>query len=80
MPESVEGVWDVVPGTDNFIMTIRKCFSTGSSGSDMGEFSFEILREYKGDMTMIGESVAITGVMINKDEILGDKGMLLFVF
>ena len=23
---------------------------------------------------MVGESVAITGVMINKDELLGDKG------
>jgi hypothetical protein len=74
VPESVEGVWDIVPGTDDFIMTIRKCFSTGKSGSDMGEFAFEIIREFKGDMAMVGESVSITGVIINKDELLGDKG------
>ena len=45
-------------------------------GTDMGEFQFEILREYRGEMTMVGESVAITGIMLNKDEIFGDKGRL----
>ena len=74
VPDYVEGTWHVEPGTDDFKMQIRRVFGTGRRGSDMGEFSFEIIRELRGDLTMVGESVAITGVMVNKDELLGDKG------
>ena len=74
VPDYVEGTWHVELGTDDFTMQIRRVFGTGKKGSDMGEFSFEIIRELRGDMTMVGESVAITGVIINKDDLLGDKG------
>lgn len=74
VPDYVEGTWRVEPGTDDFTMQIRRVFGTGKKGSDMGEFSFEIIRELRGDMAMVGESVAITGVIINKDDLLGDKG------
>eukprot|EP00980_Cylindrotheca_fusiformis_P015298 scaffold4266_cov83-Cylindrotheca_fusiformis.AAC.3 len=74
VPDSVEGTWHVEPGTDDFKMTIRRVFGSGNRGSDMGEFQFEILRELRGEMTMVGDSVAITGIIVNKDELLGDKG------
>jgi hypothetical protein len=55
-------------------MTIRRVFGSGKRGSDMGEFQFDIVRELRGEMTMVGESVAITGVIVNKDDLLGDRG------
>ena len=74
VPLETEGNWDIQPGTDNFSMTIRRKFTTGKEGTDMGEFSFETIRVYKGEMTMVGESVGITGVMLNQDELFGEKG------
>ncbi|KAL7564732.1 hypothetical protein ACA910_010143 [Epithemia clementina (nom. ined.)] len=60
---SAEGTWHVPAGTDDFTMTIRKTFGTGSKAQDMGECSFQVERKYIGDLTEVGESVAITGVM-----------------
>lgn len=80
LPDSVEGSWQVEPGTDNFKMTIRRVFGSGKRGSDMGEFQFEIVRELRGEMTMVGDSVAITGTVVNKDELLGDKGTHIFQY
>lgn len=74
VPDTVEGTWHVEPGTDDFKMTIRRVFGSGKRGSDMGEFQFDIVRELRGEMTMVGESVAITGVIVNKDDLLGDRG------
>ena len=69
------GTWEVEPGTNNFRMRVRRKFTTGAEGTDMGEFDFEVIREYTGEMKLVGESVGITGTMINKDDILGDSGM-----
>ena len=77
--ESV-GTWQVQPNTDNFSMLITRKFSGGKEGTDMGEFTFETVREFKGEMTMVGESVAITGQMVNKDELLGDEGMYILAY
>lgn len=78
VPLEVDGTWQIEEGTDNYSMKIRRKFRTGSDGRDMGEFEFETVREYKGEMTMVGESVAITGVMLTKDDILGDEGRFRF--
>ena len=72
--DEIEGDWEVED--DNFVMTIRRVFGSGKRGTDMGEFSFEIVREFQGEMSMVGDSVAITGKMINKDDLLGDKGIV----
>ena len=69
-----DGTWEVAPGTDTFAMTIRRKFAAGNEGSDMGEFDFEVIREYIGEMKMVGDAVSITGTMVNKDEVLGDEG------
>eukprot|EP00977_Amphora_coffeiformis_P008513 scaffold1924_cov218-Amphora_coffeaeformis.AAC.5 len=63
MWDEVAGNWHVKPGTDDFTMVIFRRFGTGRSGTDMGEFAYEIGRVYKGEMTKVGDSVAITGVM-----------------
>ena len=60
---AAEGRWHVEPGTDDFSMVIFRKFNTGSSRTDMGEFSYEIGRTFTGTMTKVGESVGITGVM-----------------
>jgi len=61
------GHWEVIPGTDDFRMDIRRKYNTGQKGSDMGEFSFEVSRSFVGTMIEIGESVAIDGVMKAED-------------
>eukprot|EP00522_Entomoneis_paludosa_P009418 CAMPEP_0172441968 /NCGR_PEP_ID=MMETSP1065-20121228/2464_1 /TAXON_ID=265537 /ORGANISM="Amphiprora paludosa, Strain CCMP125" /LENGTH=349 /DNA_ID=CAMNT_0013191607 /DNA_START=45 /DNA_END=1094 /DNA_ORIENTATION=- len=78
MPIATSGTWDVQPGTDNYSMLITRKFASGKEGTDMGEFEFETVREFKGEMTMVGESVAITGVMISKDDLLGDEEVGFF--
>jgi hypothetical protein len=66
LPTLVTGTWHVAPATDDFSMTISRTFGSGREGTDMGEFSFTIVRDYVGEMTMVGESVAITGNMRNQ--------------
>lgn len=48
-------------------MVITRKFTTGVSGTDMGEFEFDLTKNYVGDMTMVGESVGITGKMSTTD-------------
>lgn len=73
MWDEVAGNWHVTPGTDDFTMVIFRRFGSGRSGTDMGEFAYEIGRVYKGEMTKVGDSVAITGVMHSQpDEFTGD--------
>ena len=61
--EASAGEWNVAPGTNDFTMRIQKRFRTGQSSTDMGEFAFDVYRVYRGDMALVGDSVAITGVM-----------------
>jgi hypothetical protein len=69
--DSARGTWKVKPGTDEFSMTISKTFGAGAKGKDVGEFAYTVARTYVGDMTHVGESVAITGVM--KDGLVGEQ-------
>ena len=68
--DEASGNWQVKPGTDEFTMTVAKKFGAGSKGRDMGEFTFTVMRTFEGEMTHVGESVAITGVM--KDGPIGE--------
>lgn len=61
--EASAGEWNVAPGTNDFTMRIQKRFRTGQSSTDMGEFAFDVYRVYRGDMALVGDSVAITGIM-----------------
>eukprot|EP00529_Nitzschia_sp_RCC80_P021941 CAMPEP_0113484276 /NCGR_PEP_ID=MMETSP0014_2-20120614/23877_1 /TAXON_ID=2857 /ORGANISM="Nitzschia sp." /LENGTH=391 /DNA_ID=CAMNT_0000377871 /DNA_START=142 /DNA_END=1317 /DNA_ORIENTATION=+ /assembly_acc=CAM_ASM_000159 len=66
------GTWKIRPGTDDFTMNIKRKFQSGNDGSDMGEFEYELERTYIGDMTAVGESVAVTGVMHCTDVLSGE--------
>jgi hypothetical protein len=66
--ESATGYWQVRPGSDDFSMSICKTFKTGDENRDMGEFEFQVTRIFEGDMTMVGESVAVTGIMKNEQD------------
>lgn len=63
------GTWSVPPGTNDYNMVITRVFSAGREESDMGEFTFEITKTYRGDMTKVGASVGVTGVMCTSDVI-----------
>ena len=57
------GTWDVKPNTNDYSMTITRTFETGSKGREMGEFAYDLVRRFEGDMSMVGESVAIGGLV-----------------
>ena len=60
------GTWNVKPGTNDFSMMITRTFETGSSGREMGEFTYDLVRRFEGDMSMVGESVAVVGQVFAK--------------
>jgi hypothetical protein len=66
--------WAVIPGSNNFIMGITRIYRGGQSKTDMGEFAYELHRTYTGEMTKVGDSVAITGVSTGHDE-YGNNGI-----
>lgn len=73
LPISATGTWGQSTDKKFFIMNIKRKFSTGSDGRDMGEFCFEVERSYEGTMTTVGEkTLAMEGVMHLVDEIRGD--------
>ncbi|CAB9499871.1 expressed unknown protein [Seminavis robusta] len=61
------GRWAVIPGSNNFKMGITRRYSGGQGNTDMGEFSYELHRTFTGEMTSVGDSVGITGVMTSHD-------------
>ena len=60
------GTWSVAPGTNDFGMEISRTFETGSSGRQMGEFTYDLVRRYEGELSMVGASVAIGGLVYAK--------------
>jgi hypothetical protein len=68
---SAVGEWAIASGTNDFVMTITKTYGAGQDNSDMGEFEYELERTFQGEMTEVGESVAITGVMVCDDPLTG---------
>ncbi|KAG7365547.1 hypothetical protein IV203_038751 [Nitzschia inconspicua] len=70
---SAVGEWMIAPGSNDFVMTITKRFGAGQDNSDMGEFEYELERTFQGEMIEVGESVAITGVMLCEDPLTGKE-------
>ena len=79
LPASQEGRWDVPPGTNSFQMVIRRTFGAGDDGKDVGEFSFDVEKLYEGEMSMVGESVAIQGTIKIVDPLNPDAEELMEV-
>jgi hypothetical protein len=46
--------------------------------TDMGEFEFDVVRTFTGEMTMVGASAAVQGGIHSSDEILGDQEVGFF--
>lgn len=67
-----KGEWMIAPGTNDFVMTITRTFGAGQENSPMGEFEYQLERTFQGDMTEVGESVAITGVLLSEDPMTGE--------
>lgn len=79
IPARQEGRWDVPPGTNDFQMVVKRTFGAGDDGKDVGEFSFDVEKLYEGTMTMVGESVAIQGVIKIVDPLNPDAEDLMEV-
>lgn len=77
---NAQGSWNVEPdGT--FRMTISRMFDTGQPAADftdMGEFSFSVVREFTGEMTTVASLMAMSGSLHDVDEVFGDRQVGFF--
>lgn len=81
-PEPAECVGQWSEGVDgSFKMSISRRFDGGQAASeatDMGEFSFEVIRTLIGEIAMTGEAVSVEGSLHYEDESLGDRSVGFF--
>jgi hypothetical protein len=67
------GIWTLLEGVSEkpFWMEILRAYKAGESHTgknQVGEFSYEVKREFRGDISMVGESIGIAGSIHGKDE------------
>ena len=63
---AASGIWQVVPDTNDFTMRLTRSYTTGSSSRQMGEFTYTVERRFSGEITLVGESIAISGAVYVK--------------
>ena len=80
LPKDATGVWSQeADGT--FTMKIFRTFQAGQKGTeptDMGEFTFTVERDFTGEMSRVGASVAMTGSIYDRDDVFGDRQVGFF--
>lgn len=62
-------------------MSISRIFDTGKPASaftDVGEFSFSVDRELKGEVALVGHQLAMSGSIYDVDEVFGDRQVGFF--
>ena len=70
-----QGSWNQSPD-GSFQMTLKRVYPAGiekRADTDMGEFEYEIERSFTGEMTYVGENIAVSGIVHMNDEIFGDE-------
>ncbi|CAB9525902.1 expressed unknown protein [Seminavis robusta] len=79
------GTWSVYHSKEEeeqeellFDMSITRTFDAGQKSTDMGEFTFSVDRMYLGDVTKVGDRLAVTGTIHLVDELLGDEKIGFF--
>lgn len=80
---SAKGTWEQTTNTDgsSFKMVLKRTYRAGkekTAPTAMGEFQFEVERTFLGEMTRVGESLAVSGTMHHLDEIFGDSEVGFF--
>lgn len=76
LPHDGKGIWRFHPKDKSFEMKLRRTFDTGRqklSSTDMGEFDYEVERIFLGEITHVGESLAVSGSIHLMGETLGDE-------
>ena len=63
--EEAIGRWEMQEGTNEFQMDIIRKYASGTAHSDMGEFDYEVDRTFIGEITTVGDSVSVSGVMVH---------------
>ena len=71
LPAKAGGTW-MIREDGLFAMNLCRTFNTGYSGSDLGEFSFVVERDFAGQVTEVGELLALEGSAHISDDLLGD--------
>lgn len=78
--KSASGRWNLDPdGT--FTMSLSRTFDTGKPATtftDVGEFSFTVNRQLKGEVTLVGEQLSMSGSIYDVDDVFGDRQVGFF--
>jgi zona occludens toxin (predicted ATPase) len=71
LPSESWGTW--AQNDDLFVLNLHRTFKTGRKGTDMDEFSYSVERAFVGEMTLVGENLAVKGSIHSVDDMVGDR-------
>jgi hypothetical protein len=80
-PVSSSGSWSYsYNGSGNMVMKMKivRTYGTGNASSGVGEFTFDVERNFVGDVSLVGGLVSVTGAMIMEDDFFGDTEVGFF--
>ena len=66
-----KGSWEMI--NNQFAMSITKTYQTGNENKDVGVFTFEVERQFMGEMTVVGGTEVAVNGKIYAEDIITDK-------
>ncbi len=73
--KSAGGTWNFDPNDETFTMSLSRTFETGKPAStftDVGEFRFSVNRELIGQVSLVGQQLAMSGSIYHVDDVYGN--------
>jgi len=75
-PSYIKGTGTWSQNQESFKMVLKRLYPAGNekrAETDMGEFEYETERSFTGENTYVGGKIAVSGIIHNLDEKLGDE-------
>jgi len=73
------GTWQ--QQADQFLMSLTRTYQGGTEKREvtsMGEFPFQVVRTFVGDVTSVGDLVSVSGKITSNDDVMGEKNVGYF--
>jgi len=73
IPKESSGSWEI-KDDGSVLVKLSRQFVAGSEGEEtsVGEFSYQVMRTFTGELEMVGAKTVVDGVILEVDETLGD--------
>lgn len=78
--KKARGVWEQYPD-GSFTMIIKRSFEAGRKSNlyhDMGKFEFVVERVFRGELALVGDTVAVGGSIHIEDDLIDDRQVGFF--